>query len=66
VFRYLLRFADGEPVDPPAFVVAVPDWDEGGTFNVSSRTFRIHEMDAELPDELVEQGFNAVVYVERA
>src|SRR5580765_4510144 len=50
VFRYLLRFADGEPVDPPAFVVAVPNWSVGETFTVSSgETFRILEMDAELP-----------------
>jgi uncharacterized protein (UPF0128 family) len=66
VFRYLLRFADGEPVDSPAFVVAVPDWHEGDTFNVSGQTFRILEIDAELPDELAAQGFNAVFNVERA
>jgi uncharacterized protein (UPF0128 family) len=65
-FRFLLRLADGEPVDPPAFVVAVPDWHEGDTFNVSGRTFRIIEIDADLPDELANEGFNAVWYVERA
>jgi hypothetical protein len=65
MFRFLLRFADGEPVDPPDFLVGVPNWSVGETFTVSSgQMFRILEIDAELPDELVEQGFNAIFYVE--
>jgi hypothetical protein len=31
-FCFALMLEDGEPADPPAFVTAIPTWNEGDTF----------------------------------
>lgn len=65
MFRFLLRLADGEPCDPPAFVTVVPTWHVGDEFLITPDTkLRILEIDAEIDEQLVEQGFNGIWYVE--
>jgi hypothetical protein len=51
-FRFRLVLPDGEPADPPAFVVGVPDWRVGDTFEpVKGRRFVILSIDPELDEE---------------
>jgi hypothetical protein len=61
MFRYLLRLPNGEPYDPPAFVTVMPTWHVGDEFLIThDRRLRILAIDADIPDELFEQGFNAI------
>jgi hypothetical protein len=62
VFRYACLLADGEPLDPVVFVVAVPDWRVGDTFEArDGRTYRI--LDIATPPELTDD-LNGVFTVE--
>jgi hypothetical protein len=36
VFRYLLRLADGEPVDPPQFLSSEPNWRVGDAVRIGA------------------------------
>jgi len=50
VFRYLLRLSDDEPHDPPAY----PD----------GQQLRIVVIDWDIPQELRDEGFTAIFFVE--
>lgn len=57
MFRYLLRLGDNEPVDPSAFVVAVPTWHVGDTFQHSNgQEYRILAIDAEHDERLTAES----------
>jgi hypothetical protein len=63
MFRFLLKLEDGEPHDPAVFVTVVPNWTVGETFLLGDgERFRILAIDADIVDELIEQGFNAVFH----
>ena len=65
MFRYLLVLANGEPADPPAFIVATPTWKVGDEFFTGVDEFwRILAIDTDIDEELVERGFHAVWPVE--
>jgi hypothetical protein len=64
---FLLKLADGDPSDPPAFVTAVPNWTVGETFSTGrGEEWRILAIETEVSEELVERGFTAVFTVQRA
>jgi hypothetical protein len=65
VFKFLLRLQDGEPNDPAVYVSAVPNYAVGETFLLGKgHRLRILRIDADIDDELVERGINAVWTVE--
>jgi len=69
VFKFLLMLRGGEPVDPAAFVTAVPNWREGEEFMVSSgKRFRIvginEDIDVDELEALFERGINGIWVVE--
>jgi len=65
VFCFLLVLENDEPADPPAFVTAVPNWTVGETIWIGDgERFRILEIQTDIDDELVEQGFHGVFPVE--
>jgi hypothetical protein len=65
VFRYLLREADGEPHDPPAYLSLIGNWDLDETFTLGDgQQRRIVAIDWEIDQELRDAGFDAIFCVE--
>jgi hypothetical protein len=65
VFKFLLRLEDGEPNDPAVLVTAVPNWTVGESFSTGrGHEWRILAIDADIDDEFVARGVNAVFTVE--
>ena len=51
-----------KPPDPAALVTAVPNWTVGAILTTGrGEQFRILAIDTDIDEELVEQGFNAVL-----
>ena len=65
MFRYLLQLPDGEPNDPAVLVSAIPNWSVGEviTFGRGEQA-RILDIETEIDEALIEQGFNGVFVVE--
>jgi hypothetical protein len=55
-FLFRLETLEGEPGDPPAVSVAVPNWSEGDTIHLGHKTLRVvgkGDEDADQPPVLV-------------
>ena len=56
--KFLLKLENGEPADPPAFIVAVPTWTIGDEFFTGTDEFwRILAIETDI-DDLIDAGFN--------
>jgi hypothetical protein len=67
VFRYLLRLPDGELHDPPAYLSLIPNWSVGDTFMLGEgQELRIVAIDRDIAQELKDEGFDAIFFVEPA
>src|SRR5262249_35610899 len=69
VFKFLLMHRGGEPVEPAAFITAVPNWHEGETLmGGGGKQFRIlginDAINVEGLEELYERGINGIWMVE--
>jgi hypothetical protein len=57
VFGFLLVDRDGEPVDPAAFVTAVPNWSEGELITLGrGEQLRVLATQPDIDERLVERG----------
>jgi hypothetical protein len=66
-FKFFLLDKRNEPLDPVAFVTAIPNWAVGETFSVGSgETFRILEIRTDVTQDVLDAGFNGVFVVEPA
>ena len=64
--KFLLILQDEAENDPPTLVTEIPEWEVGQTFLTGGRgqQLQILAIETEIPEDLIEAGFDGVFTVE--